>query len=115
MTIDRIKISQEINFNSMPTWIGLEASLLPDEDPKENLRKLQKVITEYQDEEQKAYTQSKWGKEAKPDTKLTKEELQKKYLTDCTTVAELETFAKLVKSNAHLQESYDEQLKKLTV
>jgi len=62
MQIDRIKISQEINFNGMPTWIGIEAALLPDEDEKDGLRKIQKIITEYQDEEQKAYTQSKWGK-----------------------------------------------------
>jgi len=62
MQVDRIKISQEVNYNGMPTWIGLEAIVLPDEDPKEGLRTLQTKITEYMQEEQKAYGQSKWAK-----------------------------------------------------
>ncbi len=69
--IDRIKISQEINYNGMPTWIGIEAALLPGEDEKEGLRQIQKVITEYQTEEQKAFGQSKWGKpETKPSDEI---------------------------------------------
>lgn len=63
-TIDRIKISQEINFNGMPTWIGIEAALLPGEDEKDGLRQIQKVITEYHQEEQKAYGQSNWGRKS---------------------------------------------------
>ena len=62
--IDRIKISQEINFNGMPTWIGLEATLLADENEKDGLRQLQKVISEYQDEEQKAFNGSRWGRKS---------------------------------------------------
>ncbi len=46
--------------------------------------------------------------------KPTKEELQKKYLTDCKDEAELRTFEKLVKSNPHLQETYNEQFKLLS-
>lgn len=67
-TIDRIKISQEINFNGMPTWIGIEGTLLPGEDEKDGLRQIQKSITEYQQEEAKAYGKSKWTKgEFQPD------------------------------------------------
>lgn len=57
-----IKISQEINFNGLPTWVSIGGDLLPDEDPKEAIRKVQKIITEYQDEEHKAYSQSRWGR-----------------------------------------------------
>jgi len=64
MQVDRIKISQEVNYNGMPTWIGLEAVILPEECPKEGLRTLQTKITEYMQEEQKAYGQSKWGRKA---------------------------------------------------
>ena len=49
-----------------------------------------------------------------PPTKLTKEEQQKKYLTDCTTIEELNTFKLLVKNNQHLQETFDNHLKTLT-
>ncbi len=66
MTIDRIKISQEINFNGMPTWIGMEGLLDPDEDPKEGLRKIQKEITQYQQEEQKTYSKSSWARPEQP-------------------------------------------------
>ncbi len=56
-----IKISQEINFNGLPTWVSIGGDLIENEDPKEALRQIQKVITEYHQEEQKAYSQSKWG------------------------------------------------------
>jgi len=49
-----------------------------------------------------------------PPTKLTKEEQQRKYLTDCTTIEELNTFKLLVKNNPHLQECFDNHLNKLT-
>ena len=49
-----------------------------------------------------------------PPTKLTKEEQQKKYLTDCTTIEELNTFKLLVKNNPHLQDTFEEHLKFLT-
>ena len=49
-----------------------------------------------------------------PPTKLTKEEQQKKYLTDCTTIDELKSFKLLVKNNPHLQETFDNHLNKLT-
>jgi hypothetical protein len=49
-----------------------------------------------------------------PPTKLTKEEQQKKYLTDCTTIEELNTFKLLVKNNPHLQETFDNHLNFLT-
>lgn len=58
MQIDRIKISQEINFNGMPTWIGMEASLLPGDDEKDGLRIIQKSITDYDNEAKKEYSQN---------------------------------------------------------
>ena len=48
-----------------------------------------------------------------PPTKLTKEEQQKKYLTDCATIEELNTFKLLVKNNQHLQETFDNHFKLL--
>lgn len=92
MNIDRIKISQEINFNGLPTWIGLEATLLEGDDEKDGLRQLQKIITDYHQEESKAYTQSKW--KMKPDSeyggtdtgqpKLSKEEELIQTINNCT-------------------------------
>ena len=49
-----------------------------------------------------------------PPTKLTKEEQQKKYLTDCTTIEELNTFKLLVKNNPHLESTFHEHLVFLT-
>jgi len=52
-----------------------------------------------------------------PEPKLTKEEKQKKCITDTTQIEGadgLKSFALLVKNNPHLQETYDNQLKKLT-
>lgn len=62
MIITTIKLSQEINFNGMPTWIGLEATLLPDENEKDCLRILQKSITEYHQEESVVFGKSTWSK-----------------------------------------------------
>lgn len=59
MIIDNIKISQEINFNGMPTWISIGGTLVAGENEKDGLRQIQKSITEYQQEEAKAYKQSK--------------------------------------------------------
>lgn len=52
-----------------------------------------------------------------PPTKLTKEEKQKKYITDTTTIEGadgLKSFALLVSKNPHLQETYDAQMEFLT-
>lgn len=94
MTIDRIKISQEINFNGLPTWIGIEASLLPDEDEKKGLRKLQKSITDYQTEEAKAYGQSKWAKTESEPVKSVIEQME-----SCTTYADIQSFRFTVKND----------------
>jgi len=96
MQIDRIKISQEINFNGMPTWIGIEAALLPDEDEKDGLRAIQKIITEYHQEETKAYSQSNWAKKdtSKPILSLIEE------LEACTTYADIQSFRFTVKNDA---------------
>lgn len=108
MTIDRIKISQEINFNGLPTWIGIEASLLPDEDEKEGLRKLQKSITDYQTEEAKAYGQSKWAKtEHLPIKSLTEE------MESCTTYADIQSFRFTVKNDDE-KAVYEKKLTELT-
>lgn len=118
MTIDRIKISQEINFNGMPTWIGIEGTLLPDEDTIEGLRTIQKKISEYQDEEQKAYTQSKWGKQEKPTSKQEMINKVKEDIAKCTTLSKedngLLSFEAIVKNTPELQDVYNETMVKIT-
>lgn len=111
MTIDRIKISQEINFNGMPTWIGIEATILPGEDEKEGLRQIQKVISEYQDEEQKAYTQSKWGKgEVKPSDEVI---TALDEINNCTDLEVLKTYWLPSKGNLVLRAAYTAKEKQL--
>lgn len=111
--IDRIKISQEINFNGMPTWIGIEASLLPDEDEKDGLRTLQKSITDYQQQEEKAYRESKWKNVSepaytdKPTLTLTEE------LEACTTFADIQSFRFTVKNDAE-KAVYERKLNELS-
>lgn len=111
MTIDRIKISQEINFNGLPTWVGIEASLSPDENEIEGLRKLQKSITDYQTEEAKAYGQSKWAK-AEPEydgpAKSLTEEMEA-----CTTYADIQSFRFTVK-NEDEKAVYERKLTELS-
>jgi len=117
---ETIKVSQEINFNGMPTWVSLGGYLIPGEDEIEAIRATQKKITDYQTQEQQAYSKSKWkvlsdaeyggnGKE-KPDPvtgMITA-------ITTCTTIATLKTFEKLAKSKPEFQEAYDNRLKQLT-
>jgi hypothetical protein len=107
MQIDRIKISQEINFNGMPTWIGIEAALLPGEDEKDGLRQIQKIITEYQQEEQKTYGKSNWAKQEQPKVSLMDE------LANCTTEEEILSFRLTIKSPEE-QEFYNKILSELT-
>ena len=71
MQKDSIKISQEINFNGLPTWVSIGASLQPEDNVLESLRSLQKDITDYQTQEQQAYSKSKWEK--KNDNPVTNE------------------------------------------
>jgi hypothetical protein len=55
--------------------------------------------------------------EKEPPTKLTKEEKQKKCITDTTQIEGadgLKSFALLVKNNPHLQDTYDNQMELLT-
>lgn len=69
------------------------------------------LFSNYQGEEEQPVKQIK-----EPEPKLTKEEKQKKCITDTTTIDGadgLKSFALLVKNNPHLQETYDNQLKKL--
>lgn len=107
--IDRIKISQEINFNGMPTWIGLEGTLLPGEDEKDGLRHLQKSISEYQQEEAKAYGISNWAK-SKVDTPATS---MMDDMANCTTEEEILSFRLTIK-NPEQQALYDKILSELS-
>lgn len=115
-----IKISQEINFNGLPTWVSIGGDLLENEDPKEALRKIQKIITEYHQEEQKAYSQSKWGSK----TDNTQSEEIKAILDGieaCTYIKEgdkgefnLSTFWLPSKGNLVLSTAYKAKEKQLT-
>lgn len=120
MEIDNLKISREINFNGMPCWVSVGGTTTPDEDPIENLKKLQKVISEYQDEEQKAYTQSKWG--GKPETKPS-DEVQALIdgINACTYIQDgdtgefnLSTFWLRAKGNLSVSTAYKAKEKQLT-
>lgn len=112
MTIDRIKISQEINFNGMPTWIGMEASILPDEDEKDCLRKLQKSITEYDNEAKKEYSKSKWAK-SEPEYNDKPVQSMIEEMETCATFAEIQSFRFTVK-NADEQAVYERKIIELT-
>lgn len=96
MQITTIKISQEINFNGMPTWIGLEAALLPGENEKDGLRSLQRSITEYQQEESAAFGKSRWASNPagvySPVKSLTEE------MEGCATYAEIQSYRLTVKT-----------------
>lgn len=122
MTIDRIYIQD--NFIPDITTdqfrrkvIGVSVCLNPGEGTKEAEDYAEQFIKDYiqRNTVQQTVTQVADNKTI-PDQQIekpTKEELQKKYLTDCKDVAELRTFEKLVKSNPHLQETFDNKLKEL--
>ncbi len=67
--------------------------------------------------EQPVYQAEEEKQVKEPVTKLSKEEKQKKCITDTTTIEGsdgLKSFAFLVSKNPHLQETYDNHFKKLT-
>jgi hypothetical protein len=107
MQIDRVKISQEINFNGMPTWVGMEGLLDPDEDPKEGLRTIQRKITEYQQEEQTTFGKSKWGRQGQPEISMVDD------MRNCKTEDEILSFRLTIKTPEQ-QAVYEEVLSELT-
>lgn len=107
MTFDNLKISQEINFNGMPTWVSIGGTILPGEDPKDGLRQIQQKITEYQQEGQQAYGKSKWAKIEQPETSMMEE------MASCTTEKEILSFRFTIK-NTEQQELYEKILSELT-
>lgn len=106
MNIDRIKISQEVNFLGMPTWIGMEASLLPDENEKDGLKALQKSITDYLQEENKP-PKSKW----KDEPEFNKPVIEQ--MESCTTYADIQSFRFTVK-NEEEKAVYERKLTELS-
>lgn len=59
----------------MPTWVSIGGTLLPDEDPKDELHKIQQKITEYQQEAEKNYK----GKWKKPDNPVIEQTLNEEF------------------------------------
>jgi hypothetical protein len=130
MKIDRISYQKTFNIGSYQSErIGVEIELNEGEDAKEALSTAKALVHEFYMEGVPTIpfpeTHSIVADNAvvpivdikadePPPTKLTKEEQQKKYLTDCTTIEELNTFKLLVKNNPHLQETFDNHYKKLT-
>lgn len=112
MQIDRIKISQEINFNGLPTWISVGGTLLPEENVLEGLRTLQKSITDYHNEEAKAYSQSRWKVKAEPDYTSTKSLTEE--MEACTTYVDIQSFRFTVK-NEEEKAVYERKLSELTI
>ena len=130
MQITTINYTKTFNLGNFSSErIGVEISINEGEDAKEALNTAKNLVHEYymeglptQPETHSIVADNKVVPivqvEKEPETKLTKEELQKKYLTDCTTIPELETFKLLVKNNPHLQSTYDlhlEQLQQLEI
>ena len=126
--IDRISYQKTFNIGSYQSErIGVEIELNSGEDAKEALSTAKSLVHEFYMEgiPQQIETHSVVADniivpivdikaDEPPPTKLTKEEQQRKYLTDCTTIEELNTFKLLVKNNPHLQECFDNHLNKLT-
>lgn len=108
MTKESIKISQEINFNGMPTWVSIGATLLPEDNVIESLKSLQKDITEYHQTEEGLFSKSKFSKaeDIKP-TKTLMEEM-----AECTTYADIQSFRFTVK-NKEEQQVYENKLQSL--
>ena len=127
MKIDRISYQKTFNIGSYQSErIGVEIELNSGEDAKEALSTAKALVHEFYMEgiPQQVETHSVVADniivpivdikaDEPPPTKLTKEEQQKKYLTDCTTIEELNTFKLLVKNNPHLQETFDNHYKTL--
>ena len=110
-SFETIKISQEINFNGLPTWISIGGTLLPGEHEHDGLRSIQKSITDYKEQEEKAYRESKiYQVDKLPDEiKGTFAELAK-----CLTLAELKGYWLVCKSNLALSTEYKKREKQLT-
>jgi len=122
MYIDKISYQKTFNLGSFQSErIGVEISLNEGEDAKEALNTAKNLVHEYYMEGlPKEPIQIEQVADNKPVPivqveKPSKEDQQKQYLLDCKDITELKTFEKLVKSNPHLMETYDEQLKKLSV
>jgi len=125
MHISKVNYTKTFNLGSYQSEkIGVEIDLNEGEDAKEALSTAKALVHEYYmeglPEQPEVLSMVADNKpvpiqqiEKEPETKLTKEELQKKYLTDCTTIGELESFRLLVKNNPHLQETYDNHLQSL--
>jgi hypothetical protein len=130
MKIDRISYQKTFNIGSYQSErIGVEIEINEGEDAKEALSTAKALVHEFYMEGVPTIpfpeTHSIVADNAvvpivdikadePPPTKLTKEEQQRKYLTDCTTIEELNTFKLLVKNNPHLQETFDNHYKTLT-
>lgn len=114
MVKETIKISQEINFNGMPTWISIGASLQEGDSVVEGLQSLQKDINDYQDAETKTYKKS--IKSVDSNVKDMKESPINNMITaiqGSSSIKVLESFNLIVKNKPELQDIYNETLKKL--
>ena len=128
--IDRISYQKTFNIGSYQSErIGVEIEINEGEDAKEALSTAKALVHEFYMEGVPTIpfpeTHSIVADNAvvpivdikadePPPTKLTKEEQQRKYLTDCTTIEELNTFKLLVKNNPHLESTFHEHLVFLT-
>jgi len=111
MTKDSIKISQEINFNGMPTWVSVGASLLPDDNVLEGLKSLQQDITDYHQTASKEYSQSKWKVKSEPEYGTTKSMIEE--MEACSTFDEINSFRFTVK-NEEEKAVYERKLTELS-
>lgn len=103
MTKDSIKISQEINFNGLATWVSIGATLLPEDNVIESLKSLQKDITEYQQSEAKAFKESKKKEPAPINNEI---QATVDAINESRSLEELKTFWAISKSNLILSTQY---------
>ena len=118
MTKDSIKISQEINFNGLPTWVSIGATLLPEDNVIESLKSLQKDISEYEQSQEGIFGKSKWGKNTKEAPYSNEKETMPpvplmQELEECDSLEILKSYRFTHKTEDE-QKYYDEKLETLT-
>lgn len=118
--ISRSKSFEMVNGYGLKSWtkFAIEGDLSEQESPLDAYSELGKIIDEaFKQEYPKSVEPPKEIQVKEPEPKLSKEEMQKKCLTDTTALDGpdgLKSFALLVKNNPYLQETYENHFKKLT-
>ena len=120
--IDYSASYESVDSYGLKRWekIGIGATITESDDPIQCLQELKNKVEQFHRESNKTLSIVADNVpvpivqvEKEPETKLTKEEKQKKFLIDCITIDELNSFRLLVKNNPHLRDTYDLRLEQL--